>query len=73
MAYRRIQERNFEPLVYAAFSENKDNNAKSQAAQEVTALVNEGGKVYKVETLDGIFAGIQVIKDDEILYSKFRS
>lgn len=73
MAYRRVQERNYEGVVYAAFAEVSDNSQKAVALEEVKNLVRtEGGSVYKVETLDGIFAGVQVMRDDEVLYSKFR-
>jgi len=72
MSFRRVQERDYSRLVYAAFAEVTDNNVKAVAVEEVTELVNEGAAVYKVETLDGVFAGVQVISGDEVLYSKFR-
>jgi hypothetical protein len=72
MAYRRTIEKNYENIVMAVYAEDPDNANKANAVSEVAGLVNEGALVYKVETLDGIFVGVQVINNDEVLYSKFR-
>ena len=73
MAYQHTIETNYERIVNAVFAEESDNSVKQSAVLEVRGYVEDGARVYKVEDRErGVFAGVQVIKDDEILFSKFR-
>lgn len=72
MSNRKTRESNYRALVYAVFAEEKDNSIKQVAADNVKALIDAGGKLFKIENADGVFTGIEVANGNNILYSKNR-
>lgn len=73
MELQRTRESNWNNLLYAVFAEEKDNDVKISAKEVVGNFIGQGAIMKKVEDREsGVFVGVEVYLQGNIVYSKFR-